>query len=166
MTRLFRLLITCSAFALGAMPAGAQLSFTTAIDLALKNSPKVLMAKAEVDKAVAALAQTRDIYIPTLVGGSGLGFSYGFPVGQPSVFNVTSQSLIFNFSQVDYIRAARASLDAANLALKDARMAVAEDAAVTYVALERDLRRQDALSEEAAYAVRLVSIVQDRLDAG
>ena len=166
MTRLFRLLITCSAFALGAMPAGAQLSFTTAIDLALKNSPKVLMAKAEVDKAVAALAQTRDIYIPTLVGGSGLGFSYGFPVGQPSVFNVTSQSLIFNFSQVDYIRAARASLDAANLALKDARMAVAEDAAITYVALERDLRRQDALSEQAAYAVRLVSIVQDRLDAG
>jgi outer membrane protein TolC len=67
---------------------------------------------------------------------------------------------------VDYIRAARASLDAANLALKDARMAVAEDAAITYVALERDLRRQDALSEQAAYAVRLVSIVQDRLDAG
>jgi outer membrane protein TolC len=124
------------------------------------------MAKAEADKAIAALAETRDIYIPTLVGGSGLGYSYGFPVGQPSVFNITSQSLLFNFSQMDYIRAARASLNAANLALKDARMAVAEDAAITYVALERDMRRQEALNDQAGYAGRLVSIVQDRLDAG
>jgi outer membrane protein TolC len=166
MTRHLRLLITCSAFALVTIPAGAQISFITAVDLALKNSPRVLMAKAEVDKEVAALAQTRDIYIPTLVGGSGLGYSYGFPVGQPSVFNFTSQSLIFNFSQMDYIRAARASLDAANLTLKDARMAVAEDTAITYAALDRDLRRQEALTEEAGYAERLVNIVQDRLDAG
>ena len=166
MTRHLRLLITCSAFALVTIPAGAQISLTTAVDLALKNSPRVLMAKAEVDKAVAALSETRDIYIPTLVGGSGLGFSYGFPVGQPSVFNVTSQSLIFNFSQLDYVRAARASLDAATLALKDARMTIAEDAAVTYVALDRDMQRQEALSDESGYAARLVSIVQDRLDAG
>jgi outer membrane protein TolC len=166
MTRHLRLFITCSAFALVTIPAGAQISFTTAVDLALKNSPKVLMAKAEVDKAIAALAETKDIYIPTLVGGSGLGYSYGFPVGQPSVFNFTSQSLLFNFSQMDYIRAARASLDAANLALKDARMAVAEDAAITYVALDRDLRRQEALNDQGGYAGRLVSIVQDRLDAG
>jgi outer membrane protein TolC len=166
MIRHLRLLITCSALALVAMPAEAQISFTTAVDLALKNSPKVLMAKAEVDKAIAALSETRDIYIPTLVGGSGLGFSYGFPVGQPSVFNVTSQSLIFNYSQMDYLRAARAALDAANLALKDARMAVTEDAAITYVALDRDIRRQEALNDEARYAGRLVNIVQYRLDAG
>ncbi len=70
-----------AAFALVATPAGAQISFTTAVDLALKNSPRVLMAKAEVDKAVAALAQTRDIYIPTLVGGSGLGWSLRVSVG-------------------------------------------------------------------------------------
>jgi outer membrane protein TolC len=166
MIRLFRLLITCSAFALASFQASAQISFTTAVDLVLKNSPRVLMAKAEVDKAVAALAETRDIYIPTLVGGSGLGYSYGFPVGQPSVFNVTSQSLLFNFSQMDYIRAARASLDAANLSLKDARMAVAEDAAITYVALDRDQRREQALNDQAGYAGQLVNIVQDRLDAG
>src|SRR6266852_1791899 len=107
MTRLLRLLI----------PAAA-------IDLALKNSPKVLMAQADVEKATAALAEARDVYIPTLAGGSGLGYSYGFPVGQPSIFNFTSQSLLFNFSQQDYIRAARSSLNAANLALRDARQAV------------------------------------------
>jgi outer membrane protein TolC len=144
----------------------AQISFTTAIDLALKNSPRVLLAQADVDKATAALAETRDVYIPTLVGGSGLGYSYGFPVGQPSIFNFTSQSLLFNFSQHDYIRAARYSLVAANLALRDVRQAVAEDAAITYIALDRDTQRQAALNDQAGFAARLVTIVQDRLDAG
>ena len=100
------------------------------------------------------------------MGGSGLGYSYGFPLGQPSVFNFTSQSLIFNYSQQDYIRAARASLNAANLALRDARQAVAEDASITYLALQRDQERQAALVDESGYAGKLVTIVQDRLDAG
>lgn len=148
------------------MPAAAQISFTTAVDLALKNSPRVMAAEAEVAKAQAALEGAKDVYIPTLVGGSGLGYSYGFPVGQPSIFNFTSQSLLFNYSQQDYIRAARASLNAANLALRDARQAVAEDAAITYLALDRDQQRQAALADQNGYAARLVSIVQDRLDAG
>ena len=161
-----RLSIALLVLALAEIPAVAQISFTTAVDLALKNSPRVKAAEAEAAKAQAVLEETKDAYIPTLVGGSGLGYSYGFPVGQPSVFNVTSQSLIFNYSQPDYIRAARASLNAANLALRDARQAVAEDAAVTYLALDRDQQRQEALTDQNNYAARLVSIVQDRLDAG
>ncbi len=166
MRRLFLLLFTGCTLVLTGEQAHAQISFTTAIDLALKNSPRVKMAQAEVDKARAVLEQTRDIYIPTLVGGSGLGYSYGFPVGQPSVFNVTSQSLIFNFSQPDYVRAAHAALNATNFALRDVRQAVAEDAAVTYLMLDRDQQRQAALLEQAGFASHLVSIVQERLDGG
>ncbi len=161
-----RLSVALLVFALAEVPAVAQISFTTAVDLALKNSPRVKAAESEVEKAQAALEETKDVYIPTLVGGSGLGYSYGFPLGQPSVFNFTSQSLIFNYSQQDYIRAARASLNAANLALRDARQAVAEDASITYLALERDQERQAALADESGYAGKLVTIVQDRLDAG
>lgn len=161
-----RLSIALLALALAEMPAVAQISFTTAVDLALKNSPRVKAAEAEAAKAQAVLEETKDAYIPTLVGESGLGYSYGFPVGQPSVFNFTSQSLIFNYSQPDYVRAARASLNAANLALRDARQAVAEDAAITYLSLDRDQQRQAALADQNNYAARLVSIVQERLDAG
>lgn len=166
MTRLLRLLVASCAFALAVTPAVAQISFTTAVDLALKNSPKVMIAQADVDKALAVLEQARDVYIPTLAGGSGLGYSYGFPLGQPSVFNFTSQSLLLNFSQKDYIRAAEASLNAANLALRDARQAVAEDAAITYLALGYDQQRHAALGDQAGFAAKLVSIVQNRLDAG
>ena len=167
MIRILRLCIACSAFACVAAPADAQISFTTAIDLSLKSNPKVLMAKADVDKAVAAVQQLRDAYIPSVVGGSGLGPpSYGFPLGQPSIFNITAQSLVFSYSQRDYLRAAQAALDAANLNLKDIREGVAEDTAVTYLALDRDMRRQTALQEQQDFADRLVSIVQDRLDVG
>jgi len=166
MPRLFRLLFAGCVAVLAGTPAHAQISFTTAVDLALKNSPRVKIAEADVDKARAALEQTKDVYVPTLVGGSGLGYSYGFPVGQPSVFNVNSQSLLFNFSQQDYIRSALSALNAANLALRDVRQAVAEDAAVTYLTLDRDLQRQAALHDQAGFAAKLVGIVQERLDAG
>jgi outer membrane protein TolC len=166
MIRLLRLAISCAVIAAGTLPAMAQISFPSALDLALKNSPSVLMAQANVDKATAALSESRDVYIPSVAGGSGLGYSYGFPVGQPSVFNFTMQSLVFNFSQGDYIRASRFALNAAELALKDAQQAVTEDVSVTYVALDRDSQRQKALSEQAGYAGRLIEIIQERLGAG
>jgi outer membrane protein TolC len=167
MTRLLRLFIACFAVAGAATPAIAQISFTTAIDLALKSSPRVFMAQADVDKAQASLQQLRGAYIPNVTGGVGLGPpSYGFPLGTPSLFNITSQSLVFSYSQRDYIRSARAALDAANLALADVRQAVAEDAAITYLAVDRDTQRQAALKDQAGFAAHLVNIVQDRLDAG
>ncbi len=167
MIRLLRRCIAWSVFAFVAAPSYAQISFTTAIGLALKSNPKVLMAQADVSKALAALQQLRDAYIPNVVGGSGIGPpSYGFPLGQPSIFNITSTSLVFSYSQRDYLRAARASLDAANLNLKDIREGVAEDTAVTYLSLDRDIQRQAALQQQQGFADRLVNIVQERLDAG
>ena len=149
-----------------ASSAGAQISLTTAVDLALRNSPRVRMALADVDKARAVLAQAHDAYIPSIVGGSGLGYSYGVPVSPPSVFNITAQSLAFNYSQHDYLRASNSGLDAANLTLIEARQQVAEDVVVTYIALDYDLERLDATNSQQTYAARLTQIVQNRLDAG
>jgi outer membrane protein TolC len=167
MIRRLRLCVAFFAFAPAIAPAYAQISFSTAVTLALKSNPKVLTAQADVDKALAAVQQIRDAFIPNIVGGSGVGPpSYGFPLGVPSIFNITSQSLVFSYSQHDYLRAAQAALDATRLNLKDIRAAVAEDTAITYLALDRDLQRQAALQEQQGFADRLVSIVQERLDAG
>jgi outer membrane protein TolC len=167
MIRPFGRLIAYSALACSIAPAVAQISFTSAVGLALKNSPRIAAAQADVDKARASLQELRDAYIPNIVGGSGLGPpSYGFPLGQPSIFNITATSLVFSYSQHDYIRSAQLALDATTLSLKDIREAVAEDTAITYLALDRDMQRQDALREQQGFADRLVSIIQDRIDAG
>src|ERR1700733_3012109 len=156
----FRLLaVVC----LAAVSARAQISLTTAVDLALRNSPRVRLAQADVDKARAVLAESRDAYIPSIVGGSGLGYAYGVPVSPPSVFNITAQSLAFNYSQHDYLRASNSGLDAANLALIEARQQVAEDTVVTYIALDYDIERVAVITTQQSYAARLTQIVQDRL---
>lgn len=167
MIRLLRPLIACSALACFVTPAIAQISFTSAVGLALKSSPKVLAAQADVTKAQAALDELRDAYVPNVVGASSIGPpSYGFPLGQPSIYNLTSQSLVFSYPQRDYIRGAKASLEAASLALKDVRESVAEDTAITYLALHRDLQRQTVLQQQQGFADHLVTVVQDRLDSG
>jgi outer membrane protein TolC len=124
------------------------------------------MAQDDVAKARAALAQTHDAYLPSVNGTTDLGYSYGAPIGEPRLFTFAASSLVFNYSQHDYIRAAVSGLAAANSSLEDAREAVEEDAAVTYLALDRDRQRREALAAEFADANRLAAIVQQRLDAG
>jgi len=146
--------------------AGAQISLFTTVDQALRNSTAVRMATADVQRAAGAVTESKDIFLPSFVVGSSVGYSYGFPIGQPSIVNVTSQSLIFSFSQMDYIRSARAALRSAQLALADARQQVILDAALDYLQLDTDHRRIDALDEQNAAASRIAIIEQQRLDAG
>jgi outer membrane protein TolC len=147
--------------------AHAQVSLTSAVDLALSNSPRVKLAESDVVKAKAALDESRDVYVPVVNGTSaGLGYSYGFPLGTPTIFSFTAQSLVFSYSQKDYIRSASAGLSASGYALKEAREQVAEDTAITYLTLSRDQQERAALAEEGDYATRLQQIVKDRLDAG
>ena len=146
--------------------ASAQVSLYTAVDLAMRNNNKIHSAQADVLKAQAGLDQSKDVYIPNLMFGSSLGKFYGFPVGTPTLFNFTSQSLLFNFSQRDYIRSARGELKASELLLQQAREDVEEDTALAYLDLDRALKQQQALNEQAGYADKLVQIVQQRLDAG
>lgn len=146
--------------------ADAQISLVSAVDLALKNSPRVRLAQADVDKSTAVLKESKDVYIPAVTVGSGLGWSYGYPLGQPSVVNATLQGVVLSWAQRDYIRAARFGLQAAVLNLNDARAAVEEDTVLTWLALDRDLAREQALDEQLARAEQLVTIVNDRLNAG
>ena len=145
----------------------AQISLPAAVDLALRANPRVKVAEADVDKARAVVSEARDAYIPNLsVGGSGYGKSYGFPLGQPTILNVQTQSLVFNYSQQDYVRAARLGLTSANSSLLEAREAVAEDTILSYLALEHDRSRLQALAEQRTHVEKLITILQARLNAG
>jgi outer membrane protein TolC len=146
--------------------ASAQISLGSAVGLALKNDPKVKMSEAAVAKAQAAFEETHDVYVPTLSANAGYGQGFGVPTNLPTVFTLSSQSLAFNFSQHDNIRAAASGLGAAKLALKDVQEQVEEDVAVTYLNLDSDDRELAVLAQEHGDATRLVTIVQDRLNAG
>jgi outer membrane protein TolC len=146
--------------------AHAQISFSSAVDLALKNDPRLKAAQADVDKARAGLAQAHDVYVPSVSATGGIGDSVGVPLSLPVIFSVSAQSLVYNFSQEDYIRSARAALDAAILSEQEVHDQVAEDAVLTYLHLDNAERRRDAMQQEYADSKRLVAIVQERVDAG
>jgi outer membrane protein TolC len=147
-------------------PAEAQISFYTAVDLALRNSHEVKMAAANVDRAAAGVSQARDAYVPTMVIGSSLGYSYGFPVGQPTIVNATANSLVLSFSQPAMIRAARASLVAAQASLRDTREKLVADTALSYIELDTDKRELEALDQQYSFGERLVEIERERNAAG
>ena len=162
--------VTCRAMALAGLMlcagAKAQMSLSTAVDLALHNDAKVRMAQADLDRAKAAQAQTKDAYIPSVGINGGTGDSTGVPLSIPVVFQMNSQSLLFNFSQRDNLRSAAAGVKAAELGLAEARDKLAEDVVITYINLDSAEQRQGAMEEEYGYATRLVAIVQDRVQAG
>ena len=95
-----------------------------------------------------------------------LGTRMAFRLGQPTLFSFSSQSLVFNYSQHDYIRAAHAGVEAATQILRDTRQEIAEDTAITYLSLDRTQRSEAAMDEEYGYAQKLATIVEERLDAG
>lgn len=159
-------LVTVAILATAAPPAEAQVSFYTAIDLALRNSHEVKMALADVDHAAAGASQARDAYVPTMVVGSSLGYSYGFPVGQPTVVNATANSLVLSFSQPAMIRSARASLMAARASLRDKREKIVADAASNYIELDTDRRELEALDQQHSFGERLLEIERERNAAG
>ena len=143
-----------------------DVSLYTIVDLALRNSHAVHIAEADQQRTRAIWMETRDIYIPSFSVGSGLGYSYGFPLGNPTLFNVQSQFLAFSFSQPDYVRSAHAAAKASTLNLKDQRRQVILDASVTYIELNKTLAEIQALEQAMADTGKLVSVVQDRFDAG
>ena len=147
--------------------ASAQISLSTAVDQAQRNSSAVKLADADLRKAYAVLSQTKDVYIPNFVIGSSIGPpSIGFPSAQPSVANASLQSLAFSVQQGQYIRAAQLGVQATTFSLKDAREQVALDASTAYIELDTVNREMDAARQQALFADRLVSIEQQRTDAG
>jgi len=146
--------------------ARAQISLSTAVALAEKNSPTVHAALAEEQRAAALRGQAKDVYVPNFVLGVSPGYAYGFPLGYPSFFNASSSSLVFSWSQPDYIRAANSGVKSAALALENTEQQVALDASLDYVELDHDLAEIAALDEEKGYTDSLTQIEGDRVRAG
>jgi len=144
----------------------AQVSLRTVVEMAQQNSSAVKLAQADVQKAQAALAQTNDAYIPNFVIGSQIGYSHGFPTGQPSVGSATMQSLVFSYSQRQYTKAARTGVEAANLGLKDAKEQVALDAGTAYIELDTVMRELEAARQQQSLAADLLKIEEQRTEAG
>jgi len=163
----FRLVIG-AAFAVASTVASAQVSLSTVVDLARRNSNAVKLAESDVNKANAVLSQTKDVIIPTVLFSTGVPVfpQVGFTGNPPSIWTATVQSLIFGVPQKRYIDAARFGLQAASSKLLDAREQVALEASTAYIELDTIERELAAAHQQEGFADRLVAIEQERAEAG
>ncbi len=149
-------------------PSRAQVSLRSVVELAQRNSVQVQMAEADVQKAAAQRAQSRDAFIPSLSCGSGLPAfpEVGFTGSLPTVWDCTVQSMVFSLPQIRYMQAARQGVKAAQSALEDAREQVALDASTAYIELDTINTELEAGRQQEQFATRLVAIEQQRTEAG
>jgi outer membrane protein TolC len=163
----FRVVIAAALVAASAV-ASAQVSLSTVVDLARRNSNAVKLAESDVSKANAVLSQTKDVIIPTVLFSTGVPVfpQVGFTGNPPSIWTATVQSLIFGVPQKRYIDAARFGVQAASSRLADAREQVALDASTAYIELDTIERELAAAHQQEAFADRLVAIEQERAEAG
>jgi outer membrane protein TolC len=141
-----------------------------AIRLALAHSTTSAIAQADVQRAFASYREIRNNYIPQLVAGSGLGWTYGYPLSiegsAPALANAVAQSTVYNPSQQQFVKAAKTEWHAAELQDKDQRNAVIQDVALTYAELAKWEVRSSRLQQYEEQARQTEQAVAERLQAG
>ena len=142
------------------------LPFKTAIELAIRNSAQMEIAVSDQDKAYAGYLEARNQFVPQIYLGSGVAYSFGFPLGAPSVFNVSSQSLLYNPAARAFARAAKTEFRAAQFSKEERRSQVVLDAALSYAELDRLLSAVNLLRQQEGAALRVEDIVNQRIQAG
>ena len=141
-----------------------------AIRLALSHSTTTAIADADIQRSIASYRELRNNVIPQLLVGSGLGYSYGFPLtiegSAPSLVNVVAQSSVFNPAQSQYLNAAKADIHASEFKSKDQRDTVIQDVAVSYAELVKWEARLTRLEQDEAQARQIEKAVADRVQEG
>jgi outer membrane protein TolC len=141
-----------------------------AIRLALAHSTVSAIANADVQRAFASYRGIRNNYLPQLVVGSGLGWSYGFPLSiegsAPSLVNVVAQSTVFNPAQSQFLNAAKIEWHASAFQDKDQRNAVIQDVALTYAELAKWEARLVRVQQDETQAQQMEQAVTERLQEG
>jgi outer membrane protein TolC len=159
------------ALLLAALPLSAEpIGFRQAINLALSHSGIMLAATADRSRAAQRYRAEKYAYVPTVVFGSNLGYTYGPPVaiaGQaPSLFNLTHDQTLFNLATRETIKAAHSDVIAANIDYVDRSAQVILDTALLYIELDNTRQRLDAAREQQKSVGQALYIAQQRQQEG
>ncbi len=163
-------LAICGSTSLVAQTGEKRLPFRTAIELALKNSPANGISRYDQQRAKAIVSQSKDFFLPSMVFGSGLGFSYGFPLSlegaAPSIFNVNVQGGLINFAQKENVKAAQTDQAISATQGADRRNDVILETALAYMQLDLLQSSMKIQSEQQAAAAKYLDIASQRAQAG
>jgi len=140
------------------------------VEMALSHSTTGAAADAVAQRAFASYHAARNQYLPTLMVGSGLGATWGYPLSlegsAPSIVNTTAQSALINPALRDFVREARTNWEASTVQTRDERDQIIQDTVLSYAELSRWEALQAELSEEYSAALKMERMVNQRIQEG
>lgn len=146
------------------------LSFRQAIELALQHSGIMGIATVNQWRSMKAYQEVKNHYLPQFTVGSGLGYSYGFPLtlegSAPSVVNFTSSQAIFSLSLRQFLKAAKIEWKAQAFDVEDKKSAVILDVALSYEQLDNVASKIATLKKAQGAAEKAQFITEQRLKEG
>lgn len=154
-----------------AQPAGpVSLTLKGAIEMALRNSKDIQVAKLQASVAEHASQLNKSQFLPNLYVGSGAGYTYGIPETPggtaPSVFDVTYTEQVFNEPLRGQGKELAEQAKSQKIVLEDVKDGVIQRTAMAYLELGKVRHSLELLRAERDSADKIVQITQERQGEG
>ena len=143
-----------------------NLSLRRAVELAVKNSGEVRLARARLNVAERAAGLTHSAFLPNLYTGSGAAYTNGFPLGAPTVFNLAYVQTVFNPQLRGQYRAAEERAEVQRLETDRVRDTVIYRAASAYLELAKVRHALVLLRRERESAQKIAEVTRERAREG
>jgi outer membrane protein len=147
-----------------------RLNLKGALERALEQAPEVLLGRLDEANARQGVEVARDPFAPKLVMGSGLAYTYGFPMSiegsAPSVFQVKASQSLFNRPQSYLLAKAKVEARSAQEAVGMKRDEVIERTARLFLDAERAGRGLELTAGQIGNLEAVLEGVKARVEEG
>jgi outer membrane protein TolC len=141
-----------------------------ALEMALAQSPDVMLARLDQQKARNQVTIARDPFRPKIFAGSGAAWTSGFPASvdgaAPSIFQARTQMAIFDRPQNFQVAEANENLRAAEIDVTKQQDEVAYRVASLFLDAEQAARSIAAAQREGENLVRVQELINSRVADG
>jgi outer membrane protein TolC len=146
------------------------LTLKQAVDRATAQNPEVVMARMDQIKADQAIRVAKDPFTPHVGGGSGLAYSYGYPLSiegaAPAIFQTKATESLYNRPQSFALAQAKENAKGAGFATGEKRDEIAYRVATMYVDLDRTGRLEASLAKQVESLEKVFQTVDARVQLG
>src|ERR1700688_3517120 len=150
--------------------APVALTLKRDIEMALRNSKDIQVAKLQASLATHASQVSKAEFLPSVYAGSGAGYTYGIPETPggraPAIFDVTYTQNIFNEPLRGQAKELQEQAKAQRFALADVRSSVISRTAMAYLEIAKVRHSLVLLRAEQASADKIVDVTKERQGEG
>jgi outer membrane protein TolC len=146
------------------------LTLKSAIEMALRNSKDIQVAKLQASLATHASQVSKAAFLPNLYAGSGAGYTYGIPETPggraPSLFNFTYTEQILNEPLRGQGKELEEQARSQKIVLEDVKNSVIERTAMAYLELAKVRHSLELLRAEQESADKILQVTRERQGEG